>query len=124
MAMVKLIWSSGRQKQGNGKIMFSRNLLTKIKEESLISYTASCVPPLGATELNVVQTNSRVDKTFTFGAAGDIPLPLDYDGDGKANIAIFHLDTYELEVILSNGEKVKKDFSKFKGLIPASILGI
>lgn len=63
-------------------------------------------------------------KSFTLGKAGDIPMPADYNGDGKDEIAILNKETWNLE-IMQTGSNIKKvDLSKYKDLIPASFIGI
>ncbi|MBI3591379.1 MAG: VCBS repeat-containing protein [Candidatus Melainabacteria bacterium] len=63
-------------------------------------------------------------KVFTLGKAGDIPMPGDYNGDGKAEIAIYHLNTSKLEIVYENGKNKEIDLSKYKNYIPASFIGI
>lgn len=62
--------------------------------------------------------------SITFGQIGDIPMPGDYDGDGKDEIAVLHTNTYEFEIHNFNGELKVVDLAKYKNLVPASVLGV
>lgn len=48
------------------------------------------------------QTNVSAPQILRWGMAGDIPQPGDYDGDGKADLAIYRPSTSEWYVLLSS----------------------
>ena len=45
--------------------------------------------------------------TYNLGMLGDTPLPGDYDGDGKANLAVYHPENFVLEIMPLSGENKK-----------------
>lgn len=76
---------------------------------------------------NEVNDNEEAGpKSFitVLGGPGDIPMPGDYDGDGKSDIGILHHEIYELEILYSNKSTEKINLSRFKGFTPANIIGI
>lgn len=68
--------------------------------------------------------SGSTQKTLTIGKAYDIPMPGDYNGDGSDEIAVYHSDTSELEILYTNGERKKINLSNYKDLIPASFIGV
>jgi hypothetical protein len=63
-------------------------------------------------------------QTIVLGKPGDIPMPGDYNGDGKTDVAIYHINNSELEIVFDNGTRKQINLSKYKNLIPASFIGI
>lgn len=68
--------------------------------------------------------DTGAQKTIVFGKPGDIPMPGDYNGDGKEEIAIYHIDNSELEIAYDSGQSKKINLSKYKNQIPANFIGI
>lgn len=90
-----------------------------------------------SSEDNVVNCKSTIEQgldeknnttcnieAFKLGSIGDIPLVGDYDGDGKYDPAVLNLGTYRVDIGYSNEQIKTIDFSKYKGLVPASFIGI
>lgn len=63
-------------------------------------------------------------KQFKLGKAGDIPMPGDYNGDGKTEIGVYSLKNSTLRILLPDGSKKKFNFSKYKNLLPVSFIGV
>lgn len=63
-------------------------------------------------------------ETFKLGKTGDIPMPGDYNGDGKDDIAILHTDTFIFEILKEDGSNKKVKLDRFRGSIPASLIGV
>ncbi|HEX8998826.1 MAG TPA: VCBS repeat-containing protein, partial [Blastocatellia bacterium] len=58
-------------------------------------------------------SGSAAVKTVTLGAAGDVPVPTDYDGDGKADAAIWQAATGNWEIVRSSdGKTVSKVYGR------------
>ena len=74
--------------------------------------------------LNAGITTNMPVFTFSLGKEGDIPMPGDYNGDGKAEIAIYHLASAKLEIAFSDGRRKNIDLSKYKKYTPASFIGV
>lgn len=72
----------------------------------------------------LINKTGIVQKTVTLGKAGDIPMPGDYNGDGRAEIAVYHISNSELEILYDGGASKKIDLSKYKNYIPANFIGI
>lgn len=90
---------------------------------------ATWTPENGKWEISFAKSfieskSGNTQKTVVIGKPGDIPMPGDYNGDGKADIAIYHLDTSQLEILFDNNTKKDIDLSKYKNLTPASFIGI
>ncbi len=90
---------------------------------------ATWTPESGKWEISFAKSfieskSGNTQKTVILGKTGDIPMPGDYNGDGKADIAIYHIDTSQLEVLFDNNTKKDIDLSKYKNLTPASFIGI
>ena len=51
-------------------------------------------------------------------------MPGDYNGDGKAEIAVFNRGTGKLEIIFSDGSHEKINLSKYKNLMPGCFVGV
>lgn len=75
---------------------------------------------------NTNDNNIIVCSTFTkkLGGSGNIPIPADYDGDRKADIAIYSPKSSKAIILLSTGGRKDIDLSKYKNLIPANFIGI
>lgn len=71
-----------------------------------------------------IEGQKCISHTFTLGKAGDIPMPGDYNGDNKSEIAVYSLDTSRLEILFTDGTQKSIDLSKYKKLTLASILGV
>lgn len=77
-----------------------------------------------AAAANNTAPKNCVTHTFEFGKTGDIPLPADYNGDGRTDIAVYHQDTNKLEISFGGGAKKEIDLSEYKGLDFAGFIGI
>ena len=53
---------------------------------------------------NILQSHSRFTTSveIPWGTAGDVPVPGDYDGDGKTDLAVFHPATGQWQILLSS----------------------
>ncbi len=111
---------------GEWEIAYAKDL---IGNNSL--YTTGFTPPafVGCgipqnTNNNIQGSASCATHKFTLGKSTDIPMPGDYNGDGKAEIAVFHIKSGKLEIFFTGGNKKIIDFSKYIGLIPANFIGV
>src|SRR5262249_6680408 len=50
----------------------------------------------------VILSSTGTLATTTWGSSTDIPVPLDYDADGKTDVAVFHPATGEWQIVLSS----------------------
>lgn len=67
---------------------------------------------------DTVQQHSWSFHVSAMGAAGDIPVPGDYDGDGKTDLAVWRPSTGDWWVLLSNSGSVLSLNCGFMGDIP------
>ena len=50
---------------------------------------------------NILQSASGSLKNFVLGDAASLPVPLDYDGDGKTDAAVYHQVTHHWRIRLA-----------------------
>jgi hypothetical protein len=53
------------------------------------------------TPISIIYSSTGQIATLTFGAAGDVPVPQDYDGDHRADIAVWRPQTGEWFIVNS-----------------------
>lgn len=115
-------WTPG---SGKWEIAYAKDFLSA-------SNSASPPPPqqffgcggAPAAAADTENVNPCAVKTSTVGGPGDIPMPADYNGDGKVDVAIYHSDTSTLEVFIEGSEPKKTNLSKYANLIPAFFVGV
>ena len=112
------IWTP---ENGNWEVAYAKDLL------SLDTSTAP-QPFIGCGITNpTVNENAHttcITHSFSLGGPGSIPMPGDYNGDGKAELAIYDTKTNTLEILSSDGTKRSIDLSKYRGLTIANFIGV
>ena len=71
-----------------------------------------------------IESKKCAIQTYTLGKPGDIAIPGDYNGDGKDEIAVYHPDNAELEIMFDNKTLKKINLLKYRQYFLASILGV
>lgn len=107
---------------GAWEVAYAKDFLAIMSTPSNpVQFVGCGVAPIQNNDSNTVSPCST--KIIKLGNPGDIPMPADYDGDGKSDIAIYHFDTYKLEIA---GDKEPRliDLSKYSKYTPAFFIGI
>lgn len=107
---------------GEWRIVYAKNILITLP--AITGTTASPILGCGVSNQNITNIPSCSVSLITLGEAGDIPMPGDYNGDGKTDIAVFHIDTGELEISFAQGVRKKINLQKYKDLTPANLIGV
>ncbi|MBI2995626.1 MAG: VCBS repeat-containing protein [Candidatus Melainabacteria bacterium] len=105
---------------GEWEIAYAKDLLTAKSKPQESAPFIGC----GATRQLNEDSQPCLTKIVKLGNAGDIPIPGDYNGDGKTEIAIYHISIGQLEILLDGEVKKKIDLSKYKNLTPVSFIGV
>lgn len=109
-------------KAGAWEVAYAKDFLAIMSTPSNpVQFVGCGVAPIQNNDSNTVSPCST--KVIKLGNPGDIPMPADYDGDGKSDIAIYHFDTHKLEIA---GEKESRfiNLSKYSKYTPAFFIGI
>lgn len=90
---------------------------------------ATWTPDSGKWEVTYAKdfiTSGSTKPSFTaiLGMSGDIPTPGDYNGDGKADIAIYNKNSSNIEILNGDGTIRKIDLTKYKDYTFASFIGL
>ena len=109
-------WTSSN---GIWEIAYAKDFINKISSMVPAQPFIGC----GVPSQNINQI-SCISHKLTLGAPGDIPIPADYNGDGKADIAVYHTFTAQLEIVMPSGIRKNIDLSKYKNYVLASFIGV